>query len=937
MIFLLSCMSTHQVLKTSVQTIAISPLITEKDIPLQYDTAKIRTATREEEAALPRKIKPIMDDPWTLSPYPKPSILQKPSVYSIASPIISPSNPIPETPITILAIQSKEKNPQVAFGVSAQISGPNERVSSDLIILRTQLQQSNGGNLLQWSNRISPASCPLQIDGFVCTPPAYNISSSSEHISTLDSFSYTQFSFSVSEVPVPIYVQSTIKNIQNESTHHTLIHPASIYVGLAAPYWSELLTPFEVKTQIRQTNGSVGTAQSISMHLIGSSTVQTCEQESCRFIPDRTGWHQIIATATDIYGKKTQSHTTIFIYGKNISDQAEAVLNPENKALLVQGGKSDTNLMLGYLAEEEIFLDSHSMEQGFVITQSTHPIKKAKVLLLGTKKTEISIAPTEKNEPKALVSDTSALFFANLEISYLSDLWLYDQSTLHILLPAGEGFVMEVSSQNNNISFAQSLFFIEDRKSPSLLRIPIEATNLGADFIVLRTKEIEKKLPITVRASIAQTPTIHMGMFPAHILAAGADFQIPEGHFSIATDTHAEHRLLPYLIPYLYLVPTIENRMKRIQVSSQAWDALFHSGESYAWSLLEKSRLDSDYLQKNWLSLSDQELIQWLYTIVVMNQSALYVPTHHIVEIYEAIQQKTYESKDKAFLHFIISAAQNTPLKGILSAPPIEETKALFDILSEEDRIWLIPALENDTPTKHWTYSNYENLIKANAERLMLVFFRMREYRYRIPNLQNIVSHNTHQGLLAQLQHTRDRRLNRYSIHTFLWDEKLLLQRGGHRRRAHDPIAEQGNNTQEKTLTLTAKGNGNLRYTMSWYPPKKALTESKGSFVSQSVSEENKELFLNILFDVPKEGSLWIYAQLPSPAQPNITKQEWIEEIEQHNQELIIKTKNLDMGRYQIKIPIYMHNEGQYHIPPIVIGQGNDWLGQSKSGMLTIP
>lgn len=937
MIFLFSCISTHLVLKTSLPTLETQPNIDEKELPLQYDTVKTRAAKQEEADVLSLLSTTSSEDPWTLSPYPKPSTLQTPSVHSISYPVTTSSVPALESPITVLSMHSEDQKPQLAFGEAAQISGPHERISSDMIILRTQFQQSNGGNLVQWTNTISPAPCPVQFDGFVCTPPQYNISYSSAHISTLDSFDYTQFSFSVSEIPVPIYVHSTIQNTKKESLHQTLIHPASIYVGLSAPYWSELLLPLEVHTQIKQTNGSLGSAQSISTQLIGSSRVQTCTQEKCSFLPDRTGWHQLISTATDVYGKQTQSSAFVFIYGKNLGEQAEVLLHPEKKTLLVQGGKSDTDLMLGYLAAEEIFLDSHSMNKGFLIAESTHPIEKAKVLLLGKEKNEFSITPEAQQEETDINSDSSALFFANIEISYLPNLWLYDKSALHILLPAGEGFAMEISSQNNNISVAQKLLYIEDRKSPSLLRIPIEAVQLGADVLTLRTKNNTKDLPITVRASIAQPPTIHMGMLSAHSAGAGTSFQIPQGHFSIATDTHAEHRLLPYILPYLYIVPTINNRMKRIQIASQAWDALFHSGESYSWSLLEKTTADSTYIQDNWQRLSDEELLQWLYTIVVMNQSALYVPTHHVVEVYEAIQKKTYAPKDKAFLFFIIASAENTPLKGILSLPSTQEIKDLFNILQDEDRIWLIPALEKDTSTKHWTYSNYETLIKTNAERIMLVFFRMREYRYRIPNLRNIVSKESHLGLLAQLQHARDRRLNRYSIHAFLWDAQELLLRGGHRRRAHHPIAQQGYSEQQQTLTLTAKGDGELRYTMSWRPPKMTSTPAKGTFVTQKITTEGNEQLLHILFDVPQEGAVWIHAQLPSPVQINTTQEAWIEEIEKQNQELLIKTKALAIGRYHITIPMYMHTEGQYHIPPVIIGQGETWLGQSESGTLTVP
>ena len=35
----------------------------------------------------------------------------------------------------------------------------------------------------------------------------------------------------------------------------------------------------------------------------------------------------------------------------------------------------------------------------------------------------------------------------------------------------------------------------------------------------------------------------------------------------------------------------------------------------------------------------------------------------------------------------------------------------------------------------------------------------------------------------------------------FLWENQKVIERGGHRRRAHHPIVKQGNTTKAKTLT----------------------------------------------------------------------------------------------------------------------------------------
>ena len=64
--------------------------------------------------------------------------------------------------------------------------------------------------------------------------------------------------------------------------------------------------------------------------------------------------------------------------------------------------------MLGYLAWDEIFLDSHSIKSGFIIQESEDDIERAKALLIGNQKTELvleSIATEEikkkRKRPKA--------------------------------------------------------------------------------------------------------------------------------------------------------------------------------------------------------------------------------------------------------------------------------------------------------------------------------------------------------------------------------------------------------------------------------------------------------------------------------------------------------------------------------------------------------
>ena len=930
MIFLLSCSVSYQTLrtKTTVQTFPVS--IRQEDLTLQYQQAQIKVV----ETKASKRSKKTTNNIWTLSPYPRPVAVEQAKSFTNPIDIQVLSSPQVET-VRTLSIAKPQTLLKEVYGQTASISGPTERLSSDLLILRTQLNNSNGGDIVTWSSSISPAPCPIKIENFSCTPPKYNIAHKQQHTSTLDSFAYTQLALNISHVPVPIHIQSTIENTKEKSEHKTLIHPASIYVGLSAPYWSEVDKPVLVQTKIVETNGAIGEAKELSLHLIGGSTIQHCNTTPCTFQPDRTGWHQIIATASDYQGRKTQSTSSIFIYGQNKTDQAEILLHPQKKELLVQGAKEHTDLMLGYLAADEIFLDSHSIKDGFVIQESSDDIERAKALLIGTKKTELILEsePIEEDK-KTQPTKSAALLFENFQVSYPQNMYLNDSSTLYLLLPPGEEFVLTVTSEQQRIAFSTEKMRIAKRTAPSLLQIPFQAQGFGFDHILLQTQTEKKKLPITIRTSINQNPKIQYGVLKAQ-QNLGAQVSIPAGNYSIGTDTHAEHRLLQYVYPYLHTIPTVRNRMERIQVVSQCWDALFHNQESMSLSLMEQSKRDVEYAQKHWQDFDQNTLLHWLHTLVVMNQSALYVPTEHVWNVYQAIQKASFSDEEKAFLYFILARAQKTPLKGIIETPPKKDIQNLFSRLSDIDRIWLIPALERDNPTRHWTYSNYERIKKTAPERVMMAFFRMREYRYRIRYLREVTPLNTHEALLAQLQHARDRRLNRYSIHAFLWENQKVIERGGHRRRAHHPIVQQGNSTEERTLTLTAKGEGKLRYTISTIPPL-SYADSKGSFVQQSYEENERGTYLVITFDAPQKGAYWIVDQIPGGVVLTIEEEDWLSEIQLENQELLIKTKELEPGRYEVRIPAHKKYKGTYQDPSVRIGLEETWIAKSANSTITI-
>jgi len=692
------------------------------DLPLQYEKTLYEGSELQHK---PKKKEEI----WTLSPPSIPSKLHNPQTQPYPELVFSakPKHTAQKEP-QHLYIQSEQELSQQASGQLAQISGPFERISSAPIILRTQVNNREGGNTISWNTTLSPASCPIQIPGYSCTPPEYYIAHKSTHSTTLDYFSYTQFAYRAPRVPIPIRMQTELLNVKERSIHSTFIHPASIYIGLAVPFWSKQNQKMTVQSKVVQIDGSEGQAQKTQILLIGSSTVQSCYQSPCVFHPDRTGWHQIVATAQDQFGHITQSTTQTFIYGQNQSDSAILLTNPQRTALLIQGAKEDTDLMLGYFAEDEIFLDSHQLSEGFILQNSQNPISTAKALLLGKEKREL-VLEEPKTGPKATVveSNSSALFFDDIQIAYLPQLWLNDRSSIQMLLPSGPAIDLKVYSEEGRISFPQSLLHIEKREAPSMLEIPLIASQFGKDNIIFQTSQFRKKLPISIQTSMVQKPQISQGLLSVKEYAAGARLDIPAGHYSLSTDTHSESRLLVQAFPYLHIVPSIQNRMERIQIVSLLWDALFHSGESYAWSLLEQIPKDIDIIQQNWETLQEDELLTWLHTIVIMNQSGIYIPTQHILDVHSKLQTQARAPEREAFYQYLLATAQNLPLKGLIPTPDKEKAQKLFSILPPQDRIWLIPVLEGEKKIRHWTYTQYESLFESDPERLMLALFRIRE------------------------------------------------------------------------------------------------------------------------------------------------------------------------------------------------------------------
>ena|GEM_PF-6794204 len=172
--------------------------------------------------------------------------------------------------------------------------------------------------------------------------------------------------------------------------------------------------------------------------------------------------------------------------------------------------------------------------------------------------------------------------------------------------------------------------------------------------------------------------------------------------------------------------------------------------------------------------------------------------------------------------------------------------------------------------------------------------------------------------------------MNRYELYIFLYKDRKLLQRGGHRRRARYPIEKQASIETPEQLILTTKGEGKLRYTLSWRPQNQE-TSAQGIAISQEYPK-NKELVLS--FQLEKPGSVWIFDQLPSAVKPIINKTEWMQDFDLSGNDLWIKTKELKAGTYSLHIPIKIRHNGSYHDPPVRIAMDGIWLGQSSSSTL---
>ena len=162
--------------------------------------------------------------------------------------------------------------------------------------------------------------------------------------------------------------------------------------------------------------------------------------------------------------------------------------------------------MLGYLAADEIFLDSHSIKDGFIIQESNDDIERAKALLIGTKKTELILEsePIEEDK-KTQPTKSAALLFENFQVSYPQNMYLNDSSTLYLLLPSWRRVCTNRYKRTTaNCAFTTEKMRIAKRTAPSL-QLLFKRKDLAPTISSFRHK-LKEKLPITIRTSINQDP-----------------------------------------------------------------------------------------------------------------------------------------------------------------------------------------------------------------------------------------------------------------------------------------------------------------------------------------------------------------------------------------------------------------------------------------------
>ena len=381
LLFLMACQAKYTLVRSYITEQNLTPDVSSKAIAFRYEQASYRMLSKKEKKSFAKK-KKRPEEIWTISSSGYPSKFSPPQKKTLEYQTGTISKPISQNFIELSQEYTPQKNNIIAQSKRGVIYGPIERISSNTLLLRTQIEGRGEANLASWDIKLHPTSVPVNKKGFVFTPPPYTLEHESTHQSEIDRFSYSQIAFQLPDIPIPFVLSSTLKNIQNNPQYSVLVHPSSIYIGISAPKWSPVQKELTIKTCALSTEGKDASAHNIHIQLVGSSSPQSCIKNQCRFVPDKTGWHQILVTASDERGRRVQSMTTIFIYGPNTVQDAEMLLSHDRKQLLIQSPQKNPHLMLGYLAKEEMFLEGHKLEQGFFIKEHNAPIKMAKALLV---------------------------------------------------------------------------------------------------------------------------------------------------------------------------------------------------------------------------------------------------------------------------------------------------------------------------------------------------------------------------------------------------------------------------------------------------------------------------------------------------------------------------------------------------------------------------
>ncbi|MEC7984830.1 MAG: hypothetical protein VX278_06685, partial [Myxococcota bacterium] len=241
-----SCVQPYYTVRTSFDIPPSEIHFQQEEIALNYRTAVTSPLPKDKERLF-KKYRPRKDEIWTLSPAPWPSQMQAMEEIDLRTMIWPSTNAISSPPKELMSSSQPEESIGHIQSGSADLYGPSERFSRDLIILRAQIDSYLQSGSVNWSSSLERADFrPIQKD-FSFSPPPYDIEYQTQHKTVIDRFAYTQLSIQLASPPIPVYLNTTLALGDGSPTHRILIHPSSVYIGLSNPVWGEVHTDLPVK------------------------------------------------------------------------------------------------------------------------------------------------------------------------------------------------------------------------------------------------------------------------------------------------------------------------------------------------------------------------------------------------------------------------------------------------------------------------------------------------------------------------------------------------------------------------------------------------------------------------------------------------------------------------------------------------------------------